>query len=65
MARKPSRSSAEPPQSLVSWAIFRAAKKAVWVGEVEAINEADAITKAAEQFKQDPAKLIAMRRREI
>jgi hypothetical protein len=55
VAQKP-----EPPQP-ITWNIFRAAKKAVWVGEVEATDERDAIAKAADQFKQDPAKLIAMR----
>jgi hypothetical protein len=35
---------------------------AIRLGEVEATDEADAIEKAAEQFQQDPAKLIVVRR---
>jgi hypothetical protein len=34
----------------------------VWLGTVEAVDEADAIKEAAEKFKEDPAKLIAVRR---
>jgi hypothetical protein len=52
----------KPQRQHVSWAIFRAAKKAVWVGEVEATDERDAIEKAAVEFKQRAAKLIAVKR---
>jgi hypothetical protein len=42
MARKPQ----GPPQP-IRWTIHRAAKKAVWVGEVEAADEREAIETAA------------------
>jgi hypothetical protein len=58
VARKPQ----EPPQP-VRWTIHRAAKKAVWVGEVEAVDEREAIQKAAEQFKMPATKLMATPRR--
>jgi hypothetical protein len=56
MARKP-----EPPP-LSSWDVFKIAKKAVWLGIVEAPDKAAAIEKAAEQFKVPATKLMAMRR---
>jgi hypothetical protein len=56
MPRKP-----EPPQ-LAKWSIYRAAKKAVRLGEVEADNEHEAIEKAAKEFRTDASKLIAVRR---
>jgi hypothetical protein len=43
--------------------IYRAAHKAIWIGEVEAIDEQAAIEKAAEQFKVPATKLMATRRR--
>jgi hypothetical protein len=52
----------QPPSQPATWTIYRAAKKAVRLGDVEATDEADAITKAVGQFKQDPAKLIAVPR---
>jgi hypothetical protein len=45
MARKPPQ---QPPQ-LATWIIDRAAKKAVWLGDVEAMGEHEAIEKAAEK----------------
>jgi hypothetical protein len=39
------------------------AAKAKFIGTVEAIDEREAIEKAAAEFKQDPAKLIAVQRR--
>jgi hypothetical protein len=35
----------------------------VWLGEVEATDERDAIEKAAKEFRQPSTKLIAVRRR--
>ncbi len=55
MSRKP-----QPPPQTTSWAIYRAVHRAAWLGTVEAVDEADAIEKAAEKFKEDPAKLIAV-----
>ena len=56
MAKKP-----ELPK-LTSWAIYKIAAKAVWMGEVEASDEATAIEKAAAEYKVPAAKLMAMRR---
>jgi hypothetical protein len=44
------------------WDIYPAVS-AIRLGEVEAIDEREAIEKAAEKFQQDPAILIVMRRR--
>ena len=46
-----------------AWAIYYAAAKARWLGEVEAPDEVAAIGKAAEQFNVPAAKLIAVQRR--
>jgi hypothetical protein len=60
MPRKPN----EPqPTPLPSWSVYRAAHKAIWIGEVEAADERTAIEKAPEQFKVPTTKLIATRRR--
>ena len=59
MARKP-----EPPSQPATWTIYRAAKKAIRLGEVEATDEQEAIEKAAEQFKVQGTKLIARLRRQ-
>jgi hypothetical protein len=56
VARKPQ--SPEPTR----WAIYRAARKAIWLGEVEATDEREAIEKAAKKFRMDAAKVIAVRR---
>jgi hypothetical protein len=45
------------------WSIYRAAHKAIWIGEVEAADESAAVEKAAEQFKLPATKLMAMWRR--
>ena len=58
MARKP-----QPPSPPAIWTIYRAAKKAVRLGEVEATDEREAIKKAAEQFKTPATKLLARLRR--
>jgi hypothetical protein len=59
VARKP-----QPPPQPATWRIYRAAKKAVRLGEVEATDEHEAIEKAADQFKVPSAKLIARLRRQ-
>jgi hypothetical protein len=46
----------------VSWDIVRAGAKIEWLGSVEAADERDAIEKAAEKFKTDPNKLLAVKR---
>ncbi len=53
----------EPPTQPATWTIYRAAKKAVRLGEVEATDEREAIKKAAEQFKTPATKLLARLRR--
>ncbi len=52
----------QPAPQTTGWAIYRAVHRAVWLGTVDATDEADAIEKAAEKFKEDPAKLMAVRR---
>jgi len=54
---------AAKPAPLPSWAIRRAAHRLIWVGEVEATDESEAIAKAAEQLGLLPTKRIATRRR--
>jgi hypothetical protein len=56
MARKP-----EPPKP-VRWNVYKIASKAVWLGTVEAPDEAAAIEKAAAEFKVPATKLMAIRR---
>ena len=60
MPKRPTKPPPEPPQP--RWAIHKAAHRLIWVGEVEAASEAEAIAKAAEQLQLPPAKLIATRR---
>ena len=50
------------PLRRLRWDIYRAAAKAKWIGEVEATDEHAAIKAAAMEFRQEPAKLIAVRR---
>ncbi len=60
MAERPRVVSANP----VKWDIYLARPApAKLLGAVEAVSERAAIMKAAKEFKQDPAKLIAVRRR--
>jgi hypothetical protein len=57
MTRKPQLS--EP----VTWKVYRAAKKVISPGEVEAADERDTIEKAAKEFKVIASKLIVVQRR--
>jgi hypothetical protein len=60
MSRKP-----QQPQRRTRWHDYlqaRAAKRE-WVGEIEAVDEREAIAIAAKEFKQPASKLIAVRRR--
>jgi hypothetical protein len=60
MAERPRVVSTHP----VKWDIYLAhSAPAKLLGTVEAVTERAAIVKAAKEFKQDPAKLIAVRRR--
>ena len=54
----------ESPSQPATWIIYRAAKKAIRLGEVEATDEQEAIEKAAEQFKVQATKLIARLQRQ-
>jgi hypothetical protein len=56
MAKKP-----EPPKP-TRWRIYKIAAKAVWLGNVEAPNEAAAIEKGAAEFKVPVNRLMAVRR---
>jgi hypothetical protein len=56
VARKPG------PTQPTRWTIYKLAAKQIWIGEVEAADEREAIEKAAEQFKQPATKLHAVRR---
>jgi hypothetical protein len=60
MARKPR----PPPPTKTKWHVYvqaRAAKQ--WVGEIDAVDERQAIKIAAKEFKQPASKLIAVERR--
>jgi hypothetical protein len=57
MPRKPQ----SPPQ-LFRWSIYKLASKQTWTGGVEAASEAEAVEKAAAQFKLYAPKLMAVRR---
>jgi hypothetical protein len=45
MANKP-----EPPKT-ISWNVYKIAKKAIWLGTVEALDKQAAVEKAAQEFK--------------
>jgi hypothetical protein len=53
--------SPQPPPQPAKWTIYRAA---LWLGEVEATDEHEAIEKAAEQFRVPGMKLMARFRRQ-
>ncbi len=44
------------------WSILVVHAKAVWLGDLEAASEAEAIAKGAEEFKQPKERLMAVRR---
>jgi len=50
------------PAPLPTWTILYAASKAVWLGTIEAAEEATQIERAAEQFRAPAMKLVAIRR---
>jgi hypothetical protein len=56
MAKKP-----EPPKP-ITWNIYKIAGKAVWLGEVEAPDDASAMEKAATEIKVAANRLMAIRR---
>jgi hypothetical protein len=56
MAKKP-----EPP-SRCTWDVYHAAHKPKIVGSVQAVDANEAVQKAAQEFKVDAWRLIAVRR---
>jgi hypothetical protein len=50
------------PKPLLRWSILILRSKAVWLGDVEAASEAEAIAKGAEQFGEPEERLMAVRR---
>jgi hypothetical protein len=46
----------------VRWSIYKIAAKAVWLGNVEAPDEATAIEKGAAEFNVPANRLMAVRR---
>jgi hypothetical protein len=57
MAREPQ------PEQPTTWTIYKLAAKQIWLGEIEAADEREAIEKAAKEFKQPATKLMAVKRR--
>ena len=57
MAKKP-----EPPK-LVTWDVYRTASEPKIVGSVQAADVDEAVLKAAQEFKVDAWRLIAVQRR--
>jgi hypothetical protein len=56
MAKKPE------PSKPTTWNIYKIASKAVWLGTVEAPDEATAMEKAAAKFKVPANRLMTIRR---
>jgi len=51
-----------PTKEPVRWSILILRSKAVWIGDVDAASEAEAVAKGAEEFGQDAKRLMAVRR---
>jgi hypothetical protein len=60
MSRKPQQS---PQPTKTKWHVYKLAAKRQWVGEIEAVDEREAIEIAAKEFKQPATKLMAVPRR--
>jgi hypothetical protein len=58
MAKKP-----KPPPKPIIWNVYKIAKKAVWLGTVEAPDKQAAVEKAAQEFKTEVWRLYAVGRR--
>ena len=63
MPKRPSPSQPEPEPPQTTWTIYKFGASLKWVGTVQATDKRDAIEKAAKEFRLDPAKLMAVRRR--
>jgi hypothetical protein len=50
------------PKAPIRWSILILRSKAVWLGDVEAASEAEAIAKGAEAIGQPKERLMAVRR---
>jgi len=59
MVKQPPKPQSPPPPTSL-WDIYRVANKARLIGTVEADNGGEAIRKAAEQFKTDAWRLMAV-----
>jgi len=59
MARKPQ----QPPQRTKWHVYYKLAARREWVGEIEAVDEREAIEMAAKEFRQPAKKLMAVQRR--
>jgi hypothetical protein len=59
MPRKPQ----QPPQRTKWHLYYKFAARREWVGEIEAVDEREAIEIAAKEFKQPAKKLIAVQLR--
>jgi hypothetical protein len=57
MAKKP-----DPPK-LASWDVYKIAKKAIWLGTVEAPDKHAAVQNGAQEFKAEAWRLYAVARR--
>jgi hypothetical protein len=55
----------EPPGKPITWTIYRAVAKAIWLGTIEATDKDTAIQKGAQEFKTDAWRLrpSSLRRR--
>jgi hypothetical protein len=53
-----------PPPEPFRWTIYKLAARQTWIGEVEAATKAEAVEKAAAEFKLYAPKLMAVRRAE-
>ena len=53
---------AREPKPAVRWSILILRAKAVWIGDVEATSEAEAIKIGAELFGQDANRLMAVKK---
>jgi hypothetical protein len=58
MTKKP-----ELPPQLMSWDVYKIAKKAVWLGTVEAPDKSAAVEMAAQEFKAEVWRLYAVQQR--
>ena len=59
-----SRKPRPPPQpTRTKWHVYKLVAKREWVGEIEAVDEREAIEIAAKEFRQPAKKLMAVPRR--